>query len=61
MQVTWKQKICDAFKRDLQALRAQHNSVKSHRSIGIYPYLRVLKVPIPLKSYLYFILFNLLY
>uniref|UniRef100_A0A6M2DMP6 DNA-directed RNA polymerase n=1 Tax=Xenopsylla cheopis TaxID=163159 RepID=A0A6M2DMP6_XENCH len=44
IQSVWKQKICEAFKRDLQALRAQHSSVKSHRAISIYPYLRVLKI-----------------
>lgn len=42
LQEKWKESIRNAFARELESIRAQHNCLKSYRSVNIYPYLRVL-------------------
>lgn len=43
LQEKWKETIRYAIDRELESIRAQHNCLKSYRSVNIYPYLRVLK------------------
>lgn len=42
MQEKWKVSVRNAINRDLDSIRAQHNCLKSYRSVNIYPYLRAL-------------------
>jgi len=40
-QENWKKTICEAYHRDLKALRVQHHD-RTFRHINLYPYLKVL-------------------